>query len=177
MSRLERRLSKVEAAFSAPELLITREEVHVASLRIALAIYKSNSTPDLRRRAEKLASGLIEEIVSTVKIHCDEEFKQHLANVIQQMWIPRVGSKEFLPPICGSVNDDWEVPDLYQRRVAMRHFPLVVALIGPPDQALGPPKYVIRWDEIAENIRQGGREARASVAWSSVRRAQGTRTT
>ena len=158
MSPLERRLRKAEAAFPAPELVITREERHVAKLRLFLAVYQSDRMPKIKQRSRQVVEKLGNEILSTVKKHNEEQFKRHLADWVQPLWKLRWGRDEFLPPVCGNEYDDWEVPNLYERRVAIRHVPLIAALIGAPDVAFGPPKYTIKWDHIFETLREEAEE-------------------
>lgn len=154
MSRLERRLRKVEAAFPAIDPVFTREEIHVGQLRLVLALYRRSESEEARGTCAKLANRLAKEICSTVKNQTGEQFKRHIAEYVQPMWQTRFGRPQFLPPVWGSEYDDWEIGDLYQRRVAMRHDPFVIGLIGAPDAALGPPEYVIPFDQIFLSLRR-----------------------
>jgi hypothetical protein len=137
MSRLSRRLRTVEAKLPAPPQVFTQEELHVAKMVLAGAIGRSRHSEELRERGRTTADKLKAEIVATAKRHDTEQFQRHISGYVQPTWQTRWGRPEYLPPIVGSEYDDWELPDLYRRRLAIRHLPAVIELIGSPETAWG----------------------------------------
>lgn len=151
--------------FPAIAPVLTREEIHIAKMTLAVAIGRSNHPRELRDRARQTADRLKAMIISTAKQQQTEQFRRHIAEYVQPTWENRCGRPEFLPPIVGSEYDDWEVPDLYHRRLAVRYCPTVIEIIGAPDPAWGgEPDYVTRWDLVlGEVLKLAGIQLRAKA--------------
>lgn len=131
------RLDKLEATYGNLGPTFTREEFEIGKYELLLAIGRTQRNRDLKFRAEALAAGIADEIRATAKRQRNGVFLAHLNDYVLDMWRGRMSSAAFLLPVIGSEYDDWEKPGLYKRRIAVRHRPSVIALLGAPDPTLG----------------------------------------
>lgn len=136
MNRLARRLKKVEAEWPPTPRIFTLEELHLGRLALARAMARSGKSEALKLRARAAEEKLSLDIRSTAARQQADQFRRHIAEYVQPTWHTRWGHPEYIPPIIGSEYDDWDVPDLASRRLAVRCCSLVIELIGEPDPAL-----------------------------------------
>jgi hypothetical protein len=158
--QLRRRVTKLEVAFQPALPTFTREELHVGKLvyftvvgqrlRTEPALCRGNL--EIRKNHETLSCSLRDDILKTVSKHSEAQFQEHISGYVADVWKARWGHDRYLPPVVGSEYDDWEMPDLFERRVAIRHCPIITNLIGPPAPEIGMPEYATRWDLILTKI-------------------------
>lgn len=161
MKRFTQRLRNIERELRPAEPEFTKEELHVAKLSLMQALARSRRSEEIRNRSQELADRLAAEIHRTVVKHATDQFRQHIGSYVQPIREARWGDPRFLPPIVGSEYDDWELPNLYCRRLAVRHCAPVVALIGPPEQPWGPaPDPCTRWDLVFAHVLQTAKRRR-----------------
>ena len=150
------RLKKLEAAITGQTTRFTEEEVKVASYELLVAIAKSQRRPDLTNRAQNLADGIASEIKRQVARHNEKEFLDHLESYVLPTWRGRNGAGGFMLPVVGSEYDDWDTPNLYARRLAVRRRSSVIELIGGPAADVHPiDAFPEIWRHIHVNVIRG----------------------
>lgn len=170
MSRrqLSDRLSRIEVT-SRRVALVTREESHVASLILSMAIAESQRPREICERARLTAEKLEAMIVSTAKSQRTEHYMRYIEKIVRPGWEARTGCIDYLSPVVGRDHDDWEVPDLFRRRLAIRRCPTVIALIGEPDPSLPivPDQDAGLRTAVRQLFERAGIQVRRSVARSA----------
>jgi hypothetical protein len=147
VNRFEGRVRKVETAFP-PAPSVTQEERKVGKLviyrwigRAKITAKTPEHTVELINRLREAEETLTREIRQSAERHAREDFQRYITEDVMPKWCARRGGEKFLAPVFGGLFADWEVPDLYRRRVAIRHCSIVKELIGAPDASIGPAEY------------------------------------
>lgn len=130
------RLKKLEAAIEDKAISFTKEEFCVARYELLVAIARAKRAPELIARAQELAGDIAAELKRQVIRHADPQFIEHMDSYVLPVWKERMGAAGFILPLVGSEYDDWEAPNLYSRRLAVRNRASVIELIGSPDSKL-----------------------------------------
>jgi hypothetical protein len=127
---IARRLAKLESVLPpAPAVGWTYEEERVFLYELALAVIRAGKCPQLHERLKACADRIAGEIRRTASRPMTDIYRNHISYV-EDMWVVSGRTLPFVPPVLGSDNDDWFLPGLTERRIAVRRRPSVIALIG-----------------------------------------------
>lgn len=160
---LRRRLHKLEAALEARSVAVssTAEERKVLLYEVSLGMLRRNTiSPENKTRAAEVSAMLAGDFQRTAAAHATPAFQAHLGGWVTDMWTLGHGTGPFLPPITGSEYDDWEAPNLFPRRLAIRRLPSIVRLIGAANTRaqLQEPVLVPDWKAILSEVLAARRE-------------------
>lgn len=135
---LGRRLAKLEVALPpTPSFQRTREEEQILLYELSIAVLKTDRLQALHVRLAKFVARTANEIRRKAAYPLSDVYVDHISYV-EEMWVVSGRTLPFVPPVLGSNYDEWFLPGLSARRVAVRGRPSVVALIG---DTTNPPLY------------------------------------
>ena len=127
---LSRRLAKLEVALPPmPAFQRTSEEEEILIYEIAIAILKTERLQALHVRLAKFVARIANEIRRKAAYPLSDVYRDHI-DYVEEMWVASGRTLPFVPPVLGSNHDEWFLPGLAARRIAVRRRPSVVALIG-----------------------------------------------
>lgn len=127
---IARRLAKLENAF--PPVTTagwTREEERVLLYELALAVIRAGKSPYLHDRLRSYSDAFALDIRRTISRPITDLYQDHI-QYVEDMWVASGRKLPFVPPIIGPDYDDWFLPGLAERRIAVRRRPSIIALIG-----------------------------------------------
>lgn len=128
--RISGRLAKLEYALPPAQTVErTREEERILCYELARAFVKLNKFPALQDRLVAYADQTAAEICRKAALPLTDQYRDHISYV-EEMWVVSGRVLPFIPPVVGSNGDEWFLPGLAERRLAVRRRPSVVALIG-----------------------------------------------
>ena len=129
--RLSARLSKLEKALSPKKqpLNLTGEEAKVFRYEIACSMLAADRFPNLKERFAAIAEEFTAEVKSRLLQPIEDLYPRH-AEYVRQMWISSGRKSQYISPLVGSDYDGWWLPDLMDRRLAVRRRPSIIALIS-----------------------------------------------
>lgn len=131
---LLRRLTKLEAkAAPAPGVMLsTCEERQVVAYELFLAVATSVREQSEKERAGQISARIAADIRACAEKQRTSQYEFHVKDYVEDVWKASGHRDPFLSPVVGSEYDDWDKPELYTRRLAIRARPSIVALIGEP---------------------------------------------
>ena len=128
--RISRRLAKLEYSLPpARTVERTREEERILHYEVARAFVELKKFPALQDRLAAYADQTAAEICRKAALPLTNQYRDHI-NYIEEMWVASGRVLPFVPPVVGSNYDEWFLPGLAERRLAVRRRPSVIALIG-----------------------------------------------
>lgn len=135
---LGRRLAKLEVAIPPTSAFRrTREKEQILIYELAMAVLKTERLQALHVRLAKFVARTANEIRRKAAYPLSDVYRDHIAYV-EEIWAASGRTIPFVPPVLGSNYDEWFLPGLSARRLAVRGRPSVVALIG---DTTSPPLY------------------------------------
>jgi hypothetical protein len=129
---LLKRLMKLEAkAVPAPGVMLsTCEERQVVAYELFLAVSTSDREQSVKERAGLISARIAADIRACAEKQRTSQYEFHIKDYLEDVWKASGHRDPFLSPVVGSEYDDWDKPELYTRRLAIRARPSIVALIG-----------------------------------------------
>ena len=125
-----RRLAKLECALPpAPTGGRTWEEERVLLYELAHALVRTGKFPALQERLAAYVNRIEGEICRKAAHPLTDVYRQHIS-CVEEMWVVSGRVLPFIPPVLGTNSDEWFLPGLAERRLAVRRRPSVIALIG-----------------------------------------------
>ena len=127
---IARRLAKIETVLpNSKPAKPTREEQQLMVYLVAKAVLRTDRSPALRERVTALVEETERDIRWQAARSINDQLLSHI-EYVEHVWVASARQLPFIPPIIGLWSDDWFMPDLTAKRLAVRRHPAIVALIG-----------------------------------------------
>ena len=128
--RISRRLARLEYALPpARTVERTREEERILFYEAARGSVALKKFPALQDRLAAFSDRTAAEMRRKAALPLTDLYREHI-DYVEEMWVVSGRVLPFIPPVVGSDYDEWFLPGLAERRLAVRRRPSVIAVIG-----------------------------------------------
>ena len=142
---IETRLARLEHdAADGGEL--TKDERNIEDWELARMVAEHAEMPaELREKCKRLADEIEADILAQAAQIARPGYARHL-DWCRSMWRKRTGKDDYVPALTGAMNgmgeyEDWDAPNVMQRRAALRARPDIQRLIGATHAAGAEPAH------------------------------------